>query len=216
MLTRDTPEASQPQPASPLIGRPCRISTTPASPSSSPAHCKRRDAFAEPAVRQGRGQDRLQARNQRREPGGDRMRDRDRGSAEVKSVHQNSRDNAVGDARPIRPWRPRDRNDDCHQHNHHGHADGEIGQRLGVAQHVFGGDKAGAPEHDKNRRRRARGQFFKVFAHLRLCLPEHMLSRNRKSGGTARRKTQSEDFRRSKILADRTTGAESIRGVVMF
>ena len=27
---------------------------------------------------------------------------------------------------------------------------------------VFGGDEAGAPEHDKNRRRRARGQFFKV------------------------------------------------------
>ncbi len=39
MLTSDTPEASQPQPASPLIGRSCRISTTPASPSSSPVHC---------------------------------------------------------------------------------------------------------------------------------------------------------------------------------
>ena len=39
MLTSDTPEASQPQPASPLIGRLCRISTTPASPSSNPVHC---------------------------------------------------------------------------------------------------------------------------------------------------------------------------------
>ena len=39
MLTSDTPEASQPQPASPLIGRSCRISTTPASPSSNPVHC---------------------------------------------------------------------------------------------------------------------------------------------------------------------------------
>ncbi len=47
------------------------------------------------------------------------------------------------------------------------HADREIGQRLGAVQHVFGGDKAGAPEHDKNRRRRARGKVFKVFFHLR-------------------------------------------------
>jgi hypothetical protein len=39
MLTSDTPEASQPQPAWPLIGRPCMINTTPASPSSNPVHC---------------------------------------------------------------------------------------------------------------------------------------------------------------------------------
>ena len=39
MLTSDTPDASQPQPASPPSCRLCRISTTPPSPSSSPAHC---------------------------------------------------------------------------------------------------------------------------------------------------------------------------------
>src|SRR5947199_224391 len=39
MLTRETPEANQPHPASPLIARLCRISTTSASPISSPAHC---------------------------------------------------------------------------------------------------------------------------------------------------------------------------------
>ena len=47
MLTSDTPEASQPQPASPPIGRPCRISTTPPSPSSSPRPLQRRHPFAE-------------------------------------------------------------------------------------------------------------------------------------------------------------------------
>jgi len=38
---------------------------------------------------------------------------------------------------------------------------------LGEDQHqVFGADKAGTPEHDKNRRRRPRGKNFKVLAHL--------------------------------------------------
>ena len=67
---------------------------------------------------------------------------------------------------PIRPFRPRDRDDDRHQPDHQGHADGEIGQRLGVVQHVFGADKAGAPEHDENRRRRARGKIFEIMIHL--------------------------------------------------
>ena len=69
---------------------------------SGPLH--RRDPLAEPAVGEGRGQDRLQARDQRGQPGGNRMRDRDRGAAEIKSVHQNARDGAVEDADPIRPW----------------------------------------------------------------------------------------------------------------
>ncbi len=90
------------------------------------------------------------------------MRDRDRGAAEIEAVHQEAGDDAVADARAIRPWRPRDRDDDRHQRHHQRHADGEIGQRLGVAQHVFGADEAGAPEHDENRRRRARGEIFKV------------------------------------------------------
>ena len=38
MLTSDTPEANQPQPTSPLIGRPCRIITTPINPSSNPVN----------------------------------------------------------------------------------------------------------------------------------------------------------------------------------
>jgi hypothetical protein len=31
---------------------------------------------------------------------------------------------------------------------------------------VFGGDETGTPEHDENRRRRARGKILKVMIHL--------------------------------------------------
>ena len=55
------------------------------------------------------------------------------------------------------------------------HADCKIGQRLGAVQHVLGADKSGAPEHDENRRRRARGNFFEVAGHLPPLLPDHML-----------------------------------------
>src|SRR5882757_4338634 len=123
------------------------------------------------------------------------MRDRDRGPAQIKSMHQNARDNTVANARPIWPWRPRNRDNDRHQPDHQSHPDREIGKRLGVVQHIFGADKAGTPEHDKNRRRRARGQFFEVSVHLQLCLPEHMLSGNRESCGPVRRKTQIETVR---------------------
>ena len=39
MLTSDTADAIQPQPACPPIGRSCRFSATPASPINSPPHC---------------------------------------------------------------------------------------------------------------------------------------------------------------------------------
>jgi len=74
-------------------------------------------------------------------------------------MHQNARNDAVANADTIRPFRPCDCDDNGHQPNHHRHADCEIGQRLGVVQDVFGSNKAGAPEHDKNRRRRARRKF---------------------------------------------------------
>ncbi len=96
------------------------------------------------------------------------MRDRDRGAAEIKPVHQKTRNHAVGDADPVRPFRPRDRGDHRHQADHQRHADGEIGQRLGIVDDVFGADEAGTPEHDKNRRRRARGKFFNVLIHVPL------------------------------------------------
>ena len=86
------------------------------------------------------------------------MRDRDRGAAQIKSMHQNGRDDAVGYADTVRPSRPGNRDNNCHQSDHQHHADREIGQRFRVVQDVFGGDEAGTPEHDKNRRRRARGK----------------------------------------------------------
>jgi hypothetical protein len=54
-----------------------------------------------------------------------------------------------------RSW-PRNRDDHSHQEHHKRHADREIGQRIGIVHHVFGGDEAGAPQHDENRRHRAR------------------------------------------------------------
>jgi len=95
------------------------------------------------------------------------MRDRNRSPAQIKSVHQNSCDHAVANACAIRPSRPCYRNDDRHHRHHERHADGQIGQRIGAVEHVFCCDEARAPEHNKNRRRRASGQSFKVFAHLR-------------------------------------------------
>src|SRR6266481_2931952 len=114
------------------------------------------------------------------------MRDRDRGPAQIKSVHQNAGDNTVANARPIWPFRPRNRDDDRHQPDHQSHPDREIGQRLGVVQHVFGADKAGTPEHDKNRRRRARGNPFKVLMHLPPSVPDRMLGGNDNCAGPAR------------------------------
>ena len=94
------------------------------------------------------------------------MRDRYRRAAEIEAVHQKTRDDAVANARPVRPFRARDRGDDCHQYDHQGHADCEIGEGLGIVQHIFGADKAGAPEHDENRRRRARSKILEIMTHL--------------------------------------------------
>ena len=100
MLTSDTPEVSQPQPASPLIGRLCRISTTPARPTTSPAHCSgvtrspnQRLAMVEVRIgwRPGISAER---------PAGMEMRDRDRRPTEIKSVHQNAGYEAVGNSDP--------------------------------------------------------------------------------------------------------------------
>src|SRR6266481_2004896 len=114
------------------------------------------------------------------------MRDRNRGPAQIKSVHQNAGDNTVANARPIWPFRPHNRDDDRHQPDHQSHPNREIGQRLGVVQHVFGADKTGTPEHDKNRRRRARGNLFKVLTHLPPSLPDRMLGGNDNCAGPAR------------------------------
>ena len=57
---------------------------------------QRRDALAETAVRERRGQDRLQAGDQRRQARRDRMRNRNRGTAEIEAVHEDARDDAVG------------------------------------------------------------------------------------------------------------------------
>jgi hypothetical protein len=106
---------------------------------------QRRDALAEPAVGDGRGQDRLQTGDQRREAGGNRQRDRNRRAAEIEAVHENAGDDAVADLAAVWPGRADDGADERHQHHHDRHADRQKRQRVGIADHVFGGDKAGAP-----------------------------------------------------------------------
>jgi hypothetical protein len=69
----------------------------------------------------------------------------------------------------------RDRNDDRHQAHHERHADREVREGLRIPQHIFGADESSAPEHDENRRRRARGNFFEVAGHLEPLLPDRML-----------------------------------------
>ena len=117
--------------------------------------------------------------------GGDRVRDRNRGPAEIKSVDQNACDDAMGNSDAVRPFRSRYCGDDCHEPHDQRHADREIGQRIGIVHDVFGGDKAGTPEHDKNRWRRARGQSVKFMIHLLLSLPDRMLCGNVNSRGSA-------------------------------
>ena len=135
-------------------------------PEQKPAPLQRCHALAKPAISDGRGQQRLQARHQRRETSGDRQGDRDRRAAEIEAVHQNAGDDTVADSAAIRPDRANDGADDRHQHHHNRHADREIGQRIGIVNDVFGADEAGAPEHDENRRRRACGEFVEVLGHL--------------------------------------------------
>jgi len=95
------------------------------------------------------------------------MGDRDCRAAEIEAMHEQARHDAVADAGPIRPWRPRRDHDDRHQADHDGHADRKVGQRLRAVQDVLGCDNAGAPKQDKDRRGRARGKSVKGIIHLK-------------------------------------------------
>ena len=90
-------------------------------------------------------------------------------------MHQNAGDGAVPDLDAVRPCRPGDGADDGHQANHNRHADRQIGQGIGIVDDILGADEASAPQQDENRRRRAGGEFVKIFCHLPSLLPDHML-----------------------------------------
>jgi hypothetical protein len=64
-------------------------------------------------------------------------------------------------------------------------------------QHVFGADKAGTPEHDEKRRRRARGKFRNVTIHLPTRVPDHMLCGNDEMRGATRWKSHNAAARRA-------------------
>ena len=93
----------------------------------------------------GRGQKRLQADNQRRKPGRQAMADRHKHAAEIKAVHHQPGRHAVPEAHGVRPFRPRQRDDDTEDQDHAQHAQREISQRLGLGEAEFGADKARRP-----------------------------------------------------------------------
>ncbi len=99
------------------------------------------------------------------------MRDRNGRAAEIEAVDEDAGNGAVRDADTVRPFRSRNRRDDRHQADHDRHADGEIGQGIGVVDDVFGADESGAPEHDEQDRRGACGQGFLIMVHCRPHCP---------------------------------------------
>ena len=125
----------------------------------------RQHAFAEPAVGKGRGQHRLQADDQRGEPGGKAVFDGDKNTAEIEAVHHEAGHHAVHHAGAARPFWPRDQHDEDHEPHHRDHAQRQESQRLGIAQPELCADEAGRPEQDKNTRCRKDGEFLKRTRH---------------------------------------------------
>jgi hypothetical protein len=125
-------------------------------------------ALAEERCRGERGEDRLQADDQRREPGRHAGVDRGEDPAQVAAVQQHAGDRDVDHLRAgRRPARPEEERDREHQRDDQGEPVEEEGHRLGVRQAVLGADEPGRPEEDEGRRhpadppgpagRRARG-----------------------------------------------------------
>jgi|GEM_PF-2219496 len=125
------------------------------------------------------------------------MRDRNRGAAEIKAVHQNAGHRAVEDLGAVQPFRPRDRGDHRHHDHHERHADRQIGQRFGAAEGVFGADEAGAPQHHKDRRGETSGRFLVALVHCRPSLPEDRAVGNREFRNHAARSNDCDEVARS-------------------
>ena len=122
-----------------------------------PAPLQRRDALTEKAARKNGRQDRLQARNDRREADRHLMRNRQYRASEIEPLHQKSGDDVMADAGTIRPDRPREQHDDAHDRGRNDHPHREIGQRLRTVEDIFGPDEAGAPEqHEQHGRGRGK------------------------------------------------------------
>jgi hypothetical protein len=90
----------------------------------------------------GRGQERLQADDQRRKPGRQAVANRHEHAAEIEAVHHEPGGNAVAEAERARPLRPRQRNDDAEEQDDPEHPQRQVGQRLGIGEAELGADEA--------------------------------------------------------------------------
>ena len=118
-----------------------------------------RDLLAHEAVGDGRGEDRLQARDQRRDAGRHALADGGEHAAEIKPVHQRTRHQAVADLRPVRPARLRRERDRAHDEHDEHHAHRQKRHRLDIGQPETRADEAGAPQQHEQHRRDGNGKF---------------------------------------------------------
>jgi hypothetical protein len=72
-------------------------------------------------------------------------------------VDQQAGDDAMPGLRQGRPWHPRDPDNQAMEDNHEAHPGRQEGERLGIGHAVFGADKAGAPQENKQHWRRGHG-----------------------------------------------------------
>jgi hypothetical protein len=135
--------------------------------------------LAEEPVRQRRRQYGLKAGNERGETGRHGMGNRHRRAAEIDAMNQDAGDDAVQDTRAIRPRGPRDRGEYTQQNHHQRHPQRLHREGLCALQRVFRADEACAPQQHEHCRRRPCCETVKPICHLRRCLPERMMARNR-------------------------------------
>ena len=111
-------------------------------PKRQPRPLAHADALAEEAMGDGRGQERLQADDQRRKPGRQAVANRHEHAAEIEAVHHEPGGDAVAEAERARPLRPRQRNDDAEEQDDPEHPQRQVGQRLGIGEAELGADEA--------------------------------------------------------------------------
>jgi hypothetical protein len=93
------------------------------------------------------------------------MADRNEHAAEIEAVHHQAGRGAMQRAGGIRPFRPRQRDDDAEEDQHADHPQRQIRQRLGVAEAKLCANKARRPQQHKHGRRREDGEILERTRH---------------------------------------------------
>ena len=142
--------AVTPPPMSPSFG--ASTMTTPAKPGRQPGPVARQDGFAEQAAGQHRGDERLQADDQRRKSRRHAVVDRPEHAAEIDAVHQHARDGRHGDVAARHASGSHEKRDDSEDRKGKHETHREEGERLRPGHGVARADEAGRPEDDEESR----------------------------------------------------------------